>query len=130
MQEGISERLQSPCETQQAPDRYGGCVWSCDHHVSPQDECVTTLNVVDHCETLLSTLERTCLQVRLFSLTILEMFNLSSSLFLSETLATSYEHAEAADLCLAMGSSLTVTPAAEIPEVRFHTEDYNSPPLL
>ncbi len=29
----------------------------------------------------------------------------------------SFEHAKRADLCLAMGSSLTVTPAADIPEV-------------
>ena len=33
------------------------------------------------------------------------------------TLDTSFEHAEKADLCLAMGSSLTVTPAADVPEV-------------
>ena len=32
-------------------------------------------------------------------------------------LQTSFDHAEKADLCLAMGSSLTVTPAAEIPQV-------------
>ena len=31
----------------------------------------------------------------------------------------SFEHAERADLCLAMGSSLTVTPAADIPEVPY-----------
>ena len=31
----------------------------------------------------------------------------------------SFEHAEKADLCLAMGSSLTVTPAADIPEVPY-----------
>jgi NAD-dependent SIR2 family protein deacetylase len=28
------------------------------------------------------------------------------------------EESEKADLCLAMGSSLTVTPAADLPEVR------------
>ncbi|XP_064404498.1 NAD-dependent protein deacylase sirtuin-6-like isoform X2 [Halichondria panicea] len=32
------------------------------------------------------------------------------------TLDCSFEHAKRADLCLAMGSSLTVTPAADIPE--------------
>ena len=34
------------------------------------------------------------------------------------TLEQSFEHGQQADLCLAMGSSLTVTPAADIPEVR------------
>ena len=36
----------------------------------------------------------------------------------SETLETSFDHAQKAELCLAMGSSLTVTPAAEVPQVR------------
>ena len=31
------------------------------------------------------------------------------------------EEGEKADLCLAMGSSLTVTPAADIPEVYYST---------
>ena len=35
----------------------------------------------------------------------------------AETLDKSFEHADKADLCLAMGSSLTVTPAALIPKV-------------
>ena len=35
----------------------------------------------------------------------------------SVTLERSFKHGEEADLCLAMGSSLTVTPAANIPEV-------------
>ena len=39
---------------------------------------------------------------------------------LPETLDRSFKHAEEADLCLAMGSSLTVTPAADIPEVCVH----------
>ena len=37
----------------------------------------------------------------------------------TDVLDASFEHAQKADLCLAMGSSLTVTPAADIPEVRF-----------
>ena len=40
-----------------------------------------------------------------------------SPLITADTLETSFEHARQADLCLAMGSSLTVTPAADIPEV-------------
>ena len=36
-----------------------------------------------------------------------------------DVLDASFEHAQKADLCLAMGSSLTVTPAADIPEVCF-----------
>lgn len=36
---------------------------------------------------------------------------------IAETLDKSFEHAEEADVCLAMGSSLTVTPAADIPKV-------------
>ena len=39
----------------------------------------------------------------------------------ADVLDASFEHAQKADLCLAMGSSLTVTPAADIPEVRFHS---------
>ena len=35
----------------------------------------------------------------------------------TDTLETSFGHAENADLCVVMGSSLTVTPAANIPEV-------------
>ena len=35
----------------------------------------------------------------------------------TDTLQTSFDHAEKADLCVVMGSSLTVTPAANIPEV-------------
>ena len=35
----------------------------------------------------------------------------------TDTLDTSFDHGGKADLCLAMGSSLTVTPAANIPEV-------------
>ena len=35
----------------------------------------------------------------------------------ADTLETSFDHASKADLCMAMGSSLTVTPAANIPEV-------------
>ncbi len=34
----------------------------------------------------------------------------------TDVLDASFDHAEKADLCLAMGSSLTVTPAADIPE--------------
>jgi NAD-dependent SIR2 family protein deacetylase len=33
-----------------------------------------------------------------------------------DTVKASFDHAEKADLCMAMGSSLTVTPAANIPE--------------
>ena len=36
---------------------------------------------------------------------------------IADTLDASYQHAAKADLCLVYGSSLTVTPAAEIPEV-------------
>ena len=36
---------------------------------------------------------------------------------LSDALEGSFEHAGSADLCIVFGSSLTVTPAAEIPEV-------------
>ena len=43
----------------------------------------------------------------------------------SETLTKSFEHANKADLCLAMGSSLTVTPAADIPEVQVMTNTCN-----
>ena len=35
----------------------------------------------------------------------------------TDTLDMSFDHGGKADLCLAMGSSLTVTPAANIPEV-------------
>lgn len=35
----------------------------------------------------------------------------------TDTLETSFDHAAKADLCLAMGSSLTVTPAADIPRI-------------
>ena len=35
----------------------------------------------------------------------------------TETLDTSFKHAYKADLCVALGSSLTVTPAAQIPAV-------------
>ena len=50
------------------------------------------------------------------------MANLLKSLPFSNTcfaavLDKGVEHGEKADLCLAMGSSLTVTPAADIPEV-------------
>ena len=38
-------------------------------------------------------------------------------LHVAAVLDKSFEHAEKADVCLAMGSSLTVTPAADIPEV-------------
>lgn len=34
----------------------------------------------------------------------------------TKTLETSFDHAQKAELCLAMGSSLTVTPAAEVPQ--------------
>ena len=48
---------------------------------------------------------------------------ITSSIILSihnaVVLDKSFEHAERADLCLAMGSSLTVTPAADIPEVPY-----------
>jgi NAD-dependent SIR2 family protein deacetylase len=40
---------------------------------------------------------------------------------IAAVLDKSFEHAEKADLCLAMGSSLTVTPAADIPEVCYIT---------
>ena len=45
---------------------------------------------------------------------------LSSSIYFTfaATLDKSCDHGGKADLCLAMGSSLTVTPAADIPEVR------------
>ena len=43
----------------------------------------------------------------------------------TDTLATSVWHSEHADLCLAMGSSLTVTPAADIPEVRGAHPEHN-----
>ena len=36
---------------------------------------------------------------------------------LTDTLQRSFDHGGKADLCLAMGSSLTVTPAANIPEM-------------
>ena len=42
-----------------------------------------------------------------------------SLLSASETLETSFDHAQKAELCLAMGSSLTVTPAAEVPQVHY-----------
>ncbi len=41
-------------------------------------------------------------------------------LFATVTLEDSFDHSEKADICLAMGSSLTVTPAANIPEVQTH----------
>ena len=47
------------------------------------------------------------------------LFPTLSSLDL-DTLEAGFEHARKADLCLAMGSSLTVTPAADIPEVGDH----------
>jgi len=34
-----------------------------------------------------------------------------------DTLDASFDHAQKADLCVALGSSLTVTPAADIPKV-------------
>ena len=34
-----------------------------------------------------------------------------------DALEAGFDHARRADVCLAMGSSLTVTPAADIPEV-------------
>ena len=37
--------------------------------------------------------------------------------YYTAVLEESYEHARKSDLCLAIGSSLTVTPAADIPEV-------------
>ena len=36
----------------------------------------------------------------------------------TDTLDASFDHAHKAELCLAMGSSLTVTPAADVPEGR------------
>ena len=36
---------------------------------------------------------------------------------LSDALQGSFEHAGLADLCIVFGSSLTVTPAADIPQV-------------
>lgn len=39
-----------------------------------------------------------------------------------DTLKTAFENADKADLCLVLGSSLTVTPACKVPEkvVRIH----------
>ena len=39
------------------------------------------------------------------------------TIIIADTLEASFDHAGKADLCLAMGSSLTVTPAADIPKV-------------
>ena len=44
-------------------------------------------------------------------------------------LEKSFEEAEVADLCLAMGSSLTVTPAANIPEVNIFRSSSSSSSL-
>lgn len=37
----------------------------------------------------------------------------------TDELESSFKHAEMADLCLSCGSSLTVTPAADIPQVLY-----------
>ena len=50
--------------------------------------------------------------------------------FIIAILDSGYEHAEKADLCLAMGSSLTVTPAAEIPEVKIELNLWSVKQLL
>ena len=47
----------------------------------------------------------------------LTVYHKINSTHTAAVLDKSFEHAEKADLCLAMGSSLTVTPAADIPEV-------------
>lgn len=40
-------------------------------------------------------------------------------MYVLDELESSFEHATKADLCLSCGSSLTVTPAADIPTVMY-----------
>ena len=64
---------------------------------------------------------------------------LSSQNLPEKDINAGFEHAERADLCLAMGSSLTVTPAANIPErvaerycviePQLHVSDFTRSPM-